>query len=292
MTKLPFRAPRRAFLGAAGALGLAAALPSRARAADGAAQQRAVFAVVPYLPARRLAELFAPLVPVFAAVLGRAVDFASAPSYGEHLRRMRAGAYDIVADSLLFARIAQRELAHVPLARTAAPLAPLLVVPASGGIARLADLKGATLAVTDRSAALAVIGLRHLRDHGLTPGRDLRVVVTGSHANSLHRLLAGEVAGAIVTATTFRQVDPALTARVRILEKLPTGLSAVVYHAALRLAAQAPALARALLDFAATAQGRAFVDALGHEGLLPVQRGDMETLDPLVVELYRQLAEE
>ncbi|MBS3935507.1 MAG: PhnD/SsuA/transferrin family substrate-binding protein, partial [Sulfuritalea sp.] len=148
------------------------------------------------------------------------------------------------------------------------------------------------LAVTDRHAALAVIGLRQLRDWGFAPGRDLRIVVAGSHANSLHRLLAGETAAAIVSATTLRQVEPTLAARVRILERLPTGLSAVVYHAAPRLAAQAPALTRALLDFAAAPLGRAFIDALGHEGLLSVRRGEMETLDGLVVEYYRQMAEE
>lgn len=235
---------RRAFLGTAGALALAGTLSARAAPASA----RPVFAVVPYLPARRLAELFAPLVPVFSAALGRDVAFASAPNYGEHLRRLRIGSYDIVADSLLLARIAQRELNHLPLARTAAPLEPLLVVPANDGIApmfKLADLRGKAVAVTDRTAALAVIGLRYLRDSGIAPGRDLRVVVTGTHANSLHRLLAGDATAAIVSTTALKQVEPAIAARVRILEILPKGLSAVVYHAAPRLAAQAPALARA-----------------------------------------------
>lgn len=291
MDKLVTRTSRRAFLTAIGAIALTAGIPAR-RARAVTQSKRTVFGVVPYLPARRLAELYAPLVPVFSAVLGKEIDFSSAPNYAEHLRRLRAGEYDIVADSLLFARIAQREHGYLPFARTAAPLEPLLVVPAGDGIRQLADLRGKLIAVTDRTAALAVIGLRHLRDQGLAPGRDLGVVVTGSHANSLHRLRAGEVAAAIVSVTTLRQVESTLAAQVRVLAPLPQGLSAVVYHAAPHLAPQLPALARALLDFAMTPAGRTFVDALGHQGLLPVTEREMAALDPLVVELYRQQAAE
>lgn len=286
MTRNVFCQDRRAFCGALLTLAASQAL------ATPALRWRPVFAVVPYLPARRLVELYAPLLPVWTRVLGREPEFTSAPHYGEHLRRMRAGDYDIVADSLLLARIAQRELGHLPIARTAAPLEPMLVVPQGHGIARLTDLKGKAVAVTDRSAALSVIGLRYLRDQGVVPGRDVAVVVTGSHANSLHRLLAGEVAAAVVSQTTLMQVDAALAARVRELARLPRGLAAVIYHVAPRLAPQATALERALLEFATTLEGRAFLDALGHQGLLPVSAREMATLDPLVVELYRQQASE
>jgi len=286
----PFsRWTRRSFLTAALAT---TALGAVLRPATAFSRSPPVFAVVPYLPARRLAELFGPLVPVFSAALGQEVRFSSAPGYGEHMRRMRSGEYDIVADALIFSRIAHRELGHVPLARTAASLEPLLVVPVDGGIMKLDDLRGKAIAITDRTASLGVIGLRYLRDQGIAPGRDLRVVVTGTHTNSFHRLLAGEVAAAIVSRTALRQVEPGLSARVRVLETLPRGLSAVVYHAAPRLAAQAPALTQALLNFVATEQGLVFIDALGHQGLLPVTRSEMESLDPLVVELYRQQAQE
>jgi len=274
---------RRGFLAAALTASAAGLLPAVA-----SARARPVFAVVPYLPTRRLVELYAPLLPVFSARLGQPVDIASAPDYTEHLRRMRAGDYDIVADSLIFARIAQREHGHVPIARTLAPLEPLLVVPVASALTGPHDIKGRALAVTDRTAALAVIGLRHLRDRNLVPERDFRLLVSNSHANSLHRLLAGEVAAAIVSRTALTQVAADLAAKVRVLAPLPTGLSAVVYHVAPRLAAQAPALSAALIDFAGQPAGQAFVAALGHQGLVPATAAEMQALDPLVVELYYQ----
>jgi len=256
------------------------------------ARSRFVFAVVPYLPARRLVSLYAPLVPLFERVLGKPVEISSAPDYGQHLQRLRAGDYDIVADSLIIARIAEREHGYIPVARTKSPLEPLLVVPVGATIQNLAGLAGGTIAVTDRTAALSVIGLHHLRERGLVLGRDFRVLVSGSHANSLHRLLAGEASAAIVSRTTLKQVDAALAQRVRVLDPLSTGLSAVVYHIAPRLAHYAAPLERALIEFAnQQAEGRAFVEALGHEALLPVRAEEMKALDPLVIEFYRQTGE-
>ncbi len=277
-------ATRRRLLGAAC---LTALWPPAAMA-----KERLTFAVVPYLPARRLLELYAPLVEVFTTVLGRPVDFASAPGYPQHIERLRAGAYDIVADSLFIARIAQRELGHVPIARTAAQLEPLLVVRQDDPIQQMRALAGKRLAVTERSAALSVIGLRYLRDAGLIPDRDIEIVVTGTHANSLARLASGEVAAAIVSVTTLKQVPPDLAAKARVLVKLPSGLSAVIYHVAPRLAAEAPRLEQALIDFATSETGRSFLDKLGHKGLLPVTTAEMQALDPMIIEFYRQIGRE
>lgn len=260
------------------------------RAFASGTRNRLMFAVIPYLPARRLVALYAPVIPVLEAALGKPVDIVSAPDYAQHLERMRSGAYDIVADSLLLARIAQREHGFLPVARTRTPLEPLLVVPIDSSGNSLSALKGKALAVTDRHAALTVIGLRYLRDQGLVPDRDFRIVVTHSHANSLHRLLLGETAAAIVSRTTLKQVDAGLARQVRVLETLPVGLSAVIYHVAPHLAPFAAALAEQLISFSETnPAGPAFIAALGHEGLLPVKEAEMKALDPLVVEYYRQM---
>ena len=243
--------------------------------------------IVPYLPAQRLVALYAALAPVVQSVLERRVDISSARDYATHVQRMRAGAYDVVADSLFLARLAQRELGHVPLVRTQVPLEPLLVVARDGAVQDVAQLRGRMVAVTDRLAALTVLGTRGLRDVGLVVDRDYGLTFSGSHANSLHRVLVGDAAAAIVSATALIQVDPLLAQRVRVLMPPPKGLSAVVYHAAPRWRARAPALTQALLAFAQTEEGQGFIRTLGHGGLVPATDDDLRTLDPYVVEYYR-----
>ena len=278
---------RRNFLGTVGIASLA--VLSGSLSCHAQARSRILFAVVPYLPARRLVTLYAPLVPLLESVLRQPVEISSAPDYGQHLQRLRAGDYGVVADSLIIARIAQREHGYIPVARTRTPLEPILVTPVGSRLQSSAALAGGTVAVTDRTAALSVIGLHHLRERGLAVGRDFKLLISGSHANSLHRLLAGEADAALVSRTTLKQVDASLAQKVRILDPLSSGLSAVVYHVAPRLAPYAQLLSRALLDFAnQSPEGRAFIEALGHGGLVPVLDEEMKALDPLVVEFYRQ----
>ncbi len=283
---------RRAWLGTGLATGLSAwGQPGWGAGAGHAKRERLQFGVVPYLPARRLVAFYSPLLPVLEKTLGQPVDIVSAPSYGAHLQRLRAGDYDVIADSLFLSRIAQRDLGHVPLVRTRAQLEPVLVVPAQGGVTRLADLAGRAVCLTDRLAALSVIGLRYLRDQGLVPGQQLKLVVSGSHANSLNRMLAGEAAAAIVSRTTLKQVAPDMAQRVQVLLTFPPALSAVVYHVAPSLAAKASALSQALLHFAnKTPEGQAFIEALGHEGLVAATAGELSSLDPVVAEFYSQLS--
>lgn len=247
------------------------------------------FGVVPYLTARRLATLYEPARVFFEKELGRAVQFSSAPDYAVHLDRLRAREYDLVADSLPVARLAQRELGYTPIARTVAPLSPIMVMAEGKSFRSVAELKGQTVAVSDRIAALTLVGLRYLRDRGLRPDQEVTVKVAGSHANAIQRVLAGEAAVAIVSRTTLKQIEPALASKVRVVQELPEALSAVVYTVSPALAKQAAALSKNLLGFAAQdPTGKAFVESLGHQGLVAAGP-EMVQVDPLVVEFYRQL---
>jgi phosphonate transport system substrate-binding protein len=228
------------------------------------------------------------------------VQFHLAQDYDAHLEKLRRHEYDLTADALIFSRIAQRQFGYLPLARTQAPLQPVLVRrrtvpphPAQGRHAapELRALQGQTVAVSDGLATLTVIAMRYLRDNGLRPGADVQVRVAGSHANAMQLVLLGQAQAAVVSLTALHQVDPATAAQLQIIRELPAALSAVVYLLAPRLAHLAPTLTPALLHFAnQQATGRAFIESLGHQGLLPVGP-ELAEVDPLVVEFYRLLAQ-
>lgn len=253
------------------------------------AQSPLKFGVVPYLTARRLATLYEPARSCFERILAQSVQISSAPDYAAHLERLRSHEYDLVADSLPLARLAQREHGYLPIARTKVPLQPILVVAANSPLADITQLRGKAIAVSDRLAALTLIGLRFLRDNNLRPNVDVAIKVAGSHVNAIQRVMAGDVAAAVISRTTLKQIDPALAARVRLLRELPQALSAVVYAASPALATQIDSLKRGLLSFAdSDSDGRAFIASLGHQGLLPVGK-ELVEVDGLVAEFYRQL---
>lgn len=247
------------------------------------------FSVVPYLPTRQLHALYGPLVPVFHRALGASVEIGSATDYRQHISLLRAGMWDIVADSLYISRIAQRELGHVPLLRTQAGLEVLIVIPKDSPLRQIRDLQGKSVALTDRTAALGVIGLQYLRAADMRADTDFRIQRSGSHLNSVQMMLAGQAAAAIISKTTLTQIGPKLADAVRVLATPPAALASVVYHVHPKLAKQAPGLREAMLAFAGTPAGQQFIAALGHKGLVPVTAAEMDALDPMVVEFYRQL---
>ena len=68
-----------------------------------------VMGVVPYLSARKLAELYEPLRLHLALSLGQPVVLESAPTYVDFLTRSATGRYDLMATSPYFGRLAQLE---------------------------------------------------------------------------------------------------------------------------------------------------------------------------------------
>ena len=244
-----------------------------------------VLGVVPYMSARKLANLYEPLRAELERSLQQAVTLESAADYGLFLERTRQGRYDIIATSPYFGRLAQQEQDYQPLARPLTDLEPLLVSRLDG-IRELAQLRGQTVSTSDRLANLTLAAQRYLQQAGFHPGRDIAIHPTGSHANSLAALLGGESAAAIVSVTALHQFGGDIGGKIHILARLPH-TTPQLYLGHKRLgSARLARLQQQLLTFANdTPQGRAFSRNLNHGGLRPVSTQDMRALDPYVRDL-------
>jgi phosphonate transport system substrate-binding protein len=244
-----------------------------------------VLGVVPYLSARKLAELYEPMRAQLQTALGTPVVLETAPDYQSYLARTNQGQYDIIATSPYFGRLAQLEQGYVPLARPQTNLEPLLVT-RKDGATTLQALRGKVISTSDKLANLTLAAHRYLVQNGLTPGKDVTITPAGSHANSVQALLNGESAAAIISVTALRQLHPGTTARVRILKRLPQ-TTPLLYLAHRRLgASRIDSLRGQLFQFAnQTEEGKAFCKELGHDGLKEISQADMKALDPYVQDL-------
>lgn len=249
------------------------------------AEDMLVLGVVPYLSARKLAELYEPMRVQLQRSLGAPVGLESAPDYQSYLERTREGRYDIIATSPYFGRLAQLEHGYVPLARPLTNLEPLLVTRMDGP-KELEALRGKVISTSDKLANLTLSAHRYLAQNGLEPGRDVTIRPAGSHANSVQALLNGESDAAIISVTAMRQLHPVTTARVRIMKRLPQ-TTPLLYLAHKRLGqARISHLRAQLLQFAnQTEEGKQFSKELGHDGLKDIAPADMKALDPYVQDL-------
>ncbi|GLW61053.1 phosphate ABC transporter substrate-binding protein [Hydrogenophilus thermoluteolus] len=244
-----------------------------------------LFGVVPYLSARKLAELYEPLRAWFATALAQPVALESAPDYSVHFARTAVGEYDLIATSPYFGRIAQLRHAMVGLARPTTDLEPLLIVLPTSPLQTLTDLKGRTLATSDRWANLTLAARRLLRELGWTIGVDVRLIATGSHANSLAHLRQGLADAAVVSVTTLKQLDLPESG-YRILHRLPP-TPPLLYLAHARLGeARIAALADAFQQWSRS-DGQEHFARLGHGVLRPITDADWQALDGFVAEFDR-----
>jgi phosphonate transport system substrate-binding protein len=259
-------------------------------AVHAAGERPLTLAVVPYLSARAIVQLYRPLQEHLERALQRPVRLVSAPDYVTYLDKTAKREYDLVATSPAFGRLAQTETGYVPLLRAQNSLEVLLVTPKDSPVQDLASLRGQTIATTDLLATLTLAGQRALKERGLVPGRDVTVRATSSHANSLAALQRGDAMAAITSATTLRQIPASASEALRVITVLST-TTPLLYLASPALApAEVETLRRTMMEFAnSTPAGQKFVNELGHGGLVPIAARDMASLDPLVADLKAQL---
>jgi phosphonate transport system substrate-binding protein len=249
-----------------------------------------VFGMVPYLPVQQLLRLYEPMVVLFEQTLNRPCRLASAPNFDQFVERARRGEFDLVGASPHVARILHREESFAPMARATAPLEPVVIVPVNSQTKSLKDLAQRDVLVADPFAVHVLIALRAMRDQGLVPGRDVKLIVAGTQRNCVQRMLKGDAPAAVGSVSTLAILPPELTSQFRVLARAPKGLTPMAYVAHPRMRPQVDPLTHALMTFPSTAEGQALLKAAQHDGLTLLTPTELASVDPLVTEYYRQRA--
>lgn len=269
----------------AGAFLLALFAFSSAAAADKPLE----FGVFPNLSARTVVTLYQPLRVYLERHLGRPVNIYTAPDFKVFVQRSLKREYDFTVAAPHFARLAQQEAGYRPLAVYSRELRAILVVAQDGPVKSVADLKGQAVALPDSLALMSMYAVQLLREGGLQPGKDVTLTDARSHDNAVSAVTHGEAAAAATSAAPLAQMPAELKNNVRILatsDKAPHQM----FMASPRLsAADAERLGKLLLDFAATPEGRRFIETNRFGGIRPITEAELKQLDPYAAEVKRML---
>jgi len=206
--------------------------PSLAAACERPARLR--FSIIPRGDVRKEIAGLQPLLDQLRAALGNPVEVYAAPSYGAVLEALRSGAVHLARlgpASYVSARRADPQLtAFASYATRASTFQPagafyhsLLIVRADGKIADLDDLRGKRLALVDPQSTSGALVPRHL--FAKQVGQPLasyfsQVGYTGSHTQSVNRVLAGQIDAAFVGSqnlATETAANPAKEKQIRVV---------------------------------------------------------------------------
>jgi phosphonate transport system substrate-binding protein len=232
---------------------LAAVLAGGLARADGAYS----FAVAPQFPPRQLYETWNPIVDEIARRTGLKLALSTTLAVPEFEQGLSHGAFDFVyANPYHILRESKRQ-GYIPLIRDNVPLTGILVVARDSAVRSPADLNGKTLAVPSLNAVGAALLMRadleqifHVHVHAVSVKTHSSVYL--NVANGLAD------AGGGVQKTLQQQEESVRGALRTIYTTRAMPSHPVAAHPRVSRAAR-EAVRQALLDMAATPQGRALL---------------------------------
>ena len=267
----------------------AGALASWLLAPAWAAQPPLQMGLLPYLSTERLFENFLPMKEYLETQLGRRIVLSTAPEFRTYVRRAARGDYDIYQTAPHFALLAETDQGYRRVSRLTRELDGDIVVRLDSALRRPEDLRGRTVITPDALAITSMLGEELLRQRGLKPGEDYRLLRTVSHNNAIMTVLRAEADAALTSAAVYERFAPELKRELRLLAKT-RAVPHMMVMAHRRLSeADYRRLKAALLGFTRDGPGRGFFEKTGYGDMGPISDADMARLRPFLHELREQL---
>jgi phosphonate transport system substrate-binding protein len=189
--------------------------PLAANAADksGTPLQIGLF---PNLTPLTLITSYQPLRLYLEKTLHRPVSMVTAPDFRSFVERTQHGDYDIVLTAPHLARLAEQDAGYVAVATYGAKLRALILVPKTSPVKRLADLRGARVAVPDPLAVVNMLGREELQKAGLAE-TEYTLVDAQSHNGAALAVLREEDQAAIIGNAPYAQLPESTRKELRVL---------------------------------------------------------------------------
>lgn len=244
--------------------------------------------IFPNLSARAIVALYQPLQANLEKSLQQRVQTYSAPDFKSFVKRTFRREYDVIVIAPHLARLAQTEAGFIPLFRYSQELHAMVVAAKSSEIRTVDELRGKTVALPDRLAVMPVLGLRLLHNRGLSDD-DFRIYPAASHSNAALSVQRGEAQAAIIGSVPYAQLPQELRSGLRIIatsESIPNQFILANPNLA---PARIEAIRKALLDFAASPEGRLFFENNGFGGLKPASEADLKKMEPYARDAHNLL---
>ena len=177
----------------------------------------------------------------------------------------------------------------VTLVVAAQPTRGLLVVKNTGPYRMTEDLRDQSIATPDPIAVAALAVQADMAALGLRRDIDYQIMDYGSHLNAVMQVINGRTAAAMLGLHPYKLLPAEIRKQLRIVAET-TPLSSLMYLTHPRLRDQeANAIRRALLDFATTPQGKAFLQHGGYGGFVPVDGNELRAFRPYALQAEKMM---
>lgn len=248
-----------------------------------------IFGVFPYVTAKQIIETHRPIAHSLEKQLKRRVLLYTARDFKTFVERTREGEYDVLLTSPHLAWLASEETGYVPMLQHARPIRGLVIVRADSSFQSLASLRGQTIATATPMSMVVLAAQTDLAAQGLKNTLDYVSTTAATHVNAAMQVVNRRAGAAILAQQSYAMVRPEFRKQLRVLHQTQA-LPGLVYLTHPRLDQQeSHAIRTALLTFAGSAQGKAFLERGSHGSMNPISPDDLLAMQPYAQQALERL---
>ncbi|MFZ2268046.1 MAG: PhnD/SsuA/transferrin family substrate-binding protein [Azonexus sp.] len=243
---------------------------------------------LPVISIRTAYEIYRPLMEHLEKNLSLApIQLEVPPHFKGMYQRIQDGGFDLLISPPHIARLAQKKLGWHPLVTFQPEHQSVLLANETDGPANLEALRGATIAVLDNSALVAMVMMDALAKKGLLANRDFKVIETRSYESSQIAVKQGVAQAMVFRSQGF--IDPNARHRFKVLFEAGVLPGYVIIAAPGTNKLQLQKLRTQLLAFGKTPEARPFMEKMGYDNMTAASEEAMRRLDPFLEETELKL---
>lgn len=212
--------------------------------------------------------------------LKRRIVLSTAPNLKTYFQRAARGDYDFYFTAPHLALLAEKDYGHRRVSRFSQELNGIVVVRHDSPLQRIQDLRGRTVVAPDDLAIIAILGENLLKQSGLLPIKNYRLLRTPFHNNALLTVHRRNADAALVGSGILKQLSTEVTQEIRILARTRAVPNIMVMTPPRLAAAEYTRLKSAVLAFTRDGAGRKFFAATNFGNMQPITDADMARLQP------------
>jgi phosphonate transport system substrate-binding protein len=238
-----------------------------------------VLGVLPYLPARNLAEHVGPTLPRLSKSAGVPVSLATASTFEQFWAQVSAAKYDIaLVQPYEYARATKA--GYQPLLAAMKGFRGVFFVRADSPYQKLDDLRGNVVAMPPEDSAVSIRAREQLAKTGLDAPDAVTVRYYVSHPTCFAALARGEAAVCVSSHEVVNMMAASTGKELRVIAESDP-LPGVLFMTHRRVAAdKRERLRQEIASWPQSAEGRRLLQSLGFGDFGPVDKSAYEALTP------------
>lgn len=243
------------------------------------------FGVFPYLSAKRMDKIYAPVSEELSQSLQHRVKFRTSSTFKKFLDKLKAGYYDVALIQPFWYPIAVDQKGYLPLLRMEEPFTSLIMVLDDSPITTIDDLRGKVIATPPAFVPVVHMARRALIDRNIVPGKDLTFKAFKSVDSCFQQVLIGKASACVAPPFAPAVFETAMKVKLRSVLQSPgiPSLALVIHPRVAK--ADRHRIKETIMSWQDTAAGQQLLNGMQTQQFIPINDTEYDVVRRFIKEI-------